>query len=170
MLDMRGEEFNTPTDFHGTQCATATYIVTKLYEKIKMITPDENKAKSRMADFSYEERAAELREYLGKAAESMISLEAKEKKFTKENHEKRLDTLMKKWDSVIAIIGEELPTVEYLDGVFAVLGLNKDFSYLGIDKDTEKRAFLYSGDIRDKYVLSRLAMDLGIDKEIAELI
>ena len=50
---------------------------------------------SRMADFSYEERAAELREYLGKAAESMISLEAKEKKFTKENHEKRLDTLMK---------------------------------------------------------------------------
>jgi glycerol-1-phosphate dehydrogenase [NAD(P)+] len=170
MLDMRGEEFNTPTDFHGTQCATATYIVTKLYEKIKMITPDENKAKSRMADFSYEERAAELREYLGKAAESMISLEAKEKKFTKENHEKRLDTLMKKWDSVIAIIGEELPTVEYLDEIFATLGLHKDFSYLGIDKDTERRAFLYSGDIRDKYVLSRLAMDLGIDKEIAKLI
>lgn len=170
MLDMRGEEFNTPTDFHGTQCATATYIVTKLYEKIKMITPDENKARLRMADLRYEERAAELREYLGKAAESMISLEAKEKKFTKENHEKRLKTLIEKWDSVIAIIKEELPSTEYLDGVFATLGLHKDFSYLGIDKDTEKRAFLYSGDIRDKYVLSRLAMDLGIDKEIAKLI
>jgi hypothetical protein len=60
--------------------------------------------------------------------------------------------------------------VEYLDEVFASLGLNKDFSYLGIDKDTERRAFLYSGDIRDKYVLSRLAMDIGLDKELAELI
>ena len=170
MLDMRGEEFNTPTDFHGTQCATATYIVTKLYERIKAITPDEKKALSRMADFKYEDRAAELREYLGKAAESMISLEAKEKKFTKENHKKRLETLMEKWNSVIAIVNEELPSVEYLDGVFDTLGLNKDFSYLGIDKDTERRAFLYSGDIRDKYVLSRLAMDVGIDKELAELI
>lgn len=170
MLDMRGEEFNTPTDFHGTQCATATYIVTKLYEKIKAITPDENKAISRMADFKYEDRAKELRRYLGKAAESMIALEAKEKKFTRENHEKRLKTLVEKWDALIAIVNEELPSVEYLDEVFASLGLNKDFSYLGIDKDTERRAFLYSGDIRDKYVLSRLAMDIGLDKDLAELI
>jgi glycerol-1-phosphate dehydrogenase [NAD(P)+] len=170
MLDMRGEEFNTPTDFHGTQCATATYIVTKLYEKIKSITPDENRAISRMADFKYEDRAEELRRYLGKAAESMIALEAKEKKFTRENHQKRLNTIIEKWNAVISIINEELPSVEYLDEIFATLGLHKDFSYLGIDKDTEKRAFLYSGDIRDKYVLSRLAMDLGIDKEIAELI
>ena len=141
-----------------------------LYEKIKAITPDESKAISRMADFKYEDRAKELRRYLGKAAESMIALEAKEKKFTKENHEKRLKTLVEKWDALIGIINEELPSVEYLDEVFASLGLNKDFSYLGIDKDTERRAFLYSGDIRDKYVLSRLAMDIGLDKELAELI
>jgi glycerol-1-phosphate dehydrogenase [NAD(P)+] len=42
--DMRGEEFGTPTDLHGLQCAVGTYISVSLFEKIKSVRIDKEKA------------------------------------------------------------------------------------------------------------------------------
>ena len=168
MLDMRGEEFNTPTDFHGTQCATATYIVTKLYEKIKAITPDESKAISRMADFKYEDRAKELRRYLGKAAESMISLEAKEKKYDLGKHAARLEVILEKWDDILRIIDEELPSVEEFEAILDSIEAPKTLEEIGLDSSTLAMTLKSTKDIRDKYVLPRLLWDIGELDEVCE--
>ena len=170
IIDMRNEEFGTPADLHGIQCGIATYICAKLYARLLTVTPDRDRALHHACEFSYEKRAEALRTLLGKGAESMIALEAKEGKFDKEKHAKRLDVILENFERIKDIVRAEVPSPEYLDTLFGKLSLERDYSYLGIDTDTVRSAFLYSGDIRDKYVLSRLAWDLGIEDELASLI
>ena len=69
--DMRGLQFGTKTELHGIQCAIGTYVAAKLYEKIKNLTPDAEKAKAYVADFSYDQWKDELLEFLGESAQEM---------------------------------------------------------------------------------------------------
>ena len=78
--DMRGEEFGTPTDFHGIQCALGTYISASVYEKLLHITPDREKAHAYTEKFNYGEWANALKELLGNGADAMIEIEKKEGK------------------------------------------------------------------------------------------
>ena len=102
--DMRGLEFGTQVDLHGIQCAVATLQSVKLYEFIRKIRPDAEKAKAYVDSFSYE------------------------------------------------------------------ACISADLQDLGVDSDTTKLTFQATRDIRDKYVLSRLAWDLGVTDELCELL
>lgn len=164
--DMRGAEFGTKVELHGIQCAIGTLIAVSLYEKIKNITPDREKALSYAESFDYGKWCKDLRAFLGKGAESMIALEEKEQKYNKESHKKRLGIILDKWDAVISIIKEELPTSEELLNLFAKIGMPKSVNEIGIDGDILPKTFKATKDIRDKYVLSRLCWDLGIIDEI----
>ena len=46
------------------------------------------------------------------------------------------------------------------------MGLPKDFSVIGVDAAGARLTFQATKDIRDKYVLSRLAWDLGVLDEL----
>ena len=164
--DMRGAEFKTPVELHGIQCAIGTLIAVSLYEKIKNITPDREKALSYAESFDYGKWCKDLRAFLGKGAESMIALEEKEQKYNKESHKKRLGIILDKWDAVISIIKEELPTSDELLELFSKIGMPKSVNEIGIDEDILPETFKATKDIRDKYVLSRLCWDLGIIDEI----
>ena len=164
--DMRGVEFGTKVEFHGIQCALGTLIAINLYEKIKNITPDREKALSYAESFDYGKWCKDLRAFLGKGAESMIALEEKEQKYNKENHKKRLGIILDKWDAVINIIKEELPSSDELLELFRKIGMPKSVKEIGIDEDILPETFKATKDIRDKYVLSRLCWDLGIIDEI----
>lgn len=164
--DMRGVEFGTPVEFHGIQCAVGTLIATKLYEKIKSITPDRQKALDFVESFDFSEWSENLREFLGKGAESMISLEEKEQKYNLQSHKKRIDLIMEKWDEILKIIEEELPTVSDLEKLLEKVGLPKTMEEIGIDNKLLPMTFKAAKDIRDKYVLPRLCWDLGIIDEI----
>ena len=107
-----------------------TLISAKIYEQIKVMKPNKEKALAYAKEFSYEDWSNCLKEFLGKSADEMIALEAKEHKYDEELHAKRLDVIIEKWDDVLAI------------------------------------TFKATKDIRDKYVLSRLAWDLGVIEEI----
>ena len=164
--DMRGAEFGTKVELHGIQCAIGTLIAVSLYEKIRNITPDREKALSYAESFDYGKWCKDLRAFLGKGAESMIALEEKEQKYNKESHKKRLGIILDKWDAVINIIKEELPTSDELLNLFAKIGMPKSVKEIGIDGDILPETFKATKDIRDKYVLSRLCWDLGIIDEI----
>ena len=96
----------------------------------------------------------------------MIALEEKEQKYNKENHKKRLGIILDKWDAVINIIKEELPSSDELLELFRKIGMPKSVKEIGIDEDILPETFKATKDIRDKYVLSRLCWDLGIIDEI----
>jgi glycerol-1-phosphate dehydrogenase [NAD(P)+] len=164
--DMRGEAFHTPVALHGMQCAVGTYIAVGIYEKIKKITPNRQKAIDYVEGFDYSSWAEALRAFVGKGAEAMIALEAKEGKYDVEKHAKRLDRIIEKWDEILRIIQEELPSITELTALYDKIGLPRSMREIGLDEDTLPMTFKATKDIRDKYVLSRLCWDLGVLDEI----
>ena len=165
--DMRGLEFGTPVDLHGIQCAQATLVSAKLYEAVKAMTPDREKAEAFVKDFCYDDWSKTLRSFLGRSAETMIALEEKEGKYRKDTHPARFATIQNYWEQIVQIIEEEIPSYAVLSDLLDTIGIAKE---LDMDKELLKTSFLATKDIRDKYVLSRLAWDLGISDELCDLL
>ena len=166
VLDMRAVEFGTQAELHSIQCAMGTYIAAGLYEKLKGLTPDRQKALASVAAFDRETWNATLREMLGKGAESMIALEEKERKYDRQSHEARLEKILALWPQFLEIIAQEIPTANALEELYQKLDLPRTLADIGEDESLLPRVLRCTKDIRDKYVLSRLAWDLGIEKEL----
>ena len=166
--DMRGLEFGTKVDLHGIQCAMATMKAVELYEQVMAVTPDYAKAKTYVDAFDLESWNGELRNFLGSSAETMIELEKKEGKYRKDTHETRFRLIEANWDAILQILREELPTAEELCKLMDTVGISRDLSAIGVSREDAKITFRATKDIRDKYVLSRLAWDLGILDELCE--
>lgn len=164
--DMRALEFGTPEDFHGIQCAIGTLATVKLYEQIAEITPDKQKALDYVAEFDYGKWSEELVGFLGKAAQNMIESEKRENKYSKPKHEKRLDKIIENWDKILDIIKDELPSSKEIENLLDKLHAPKTVSEIGLDPSIMPMTFKASKDVRDKYILSRLAWDLGIIDEL----
>lgn len=168
--DMRGLEFGTQVDLHGIQCAMATLQAVKLYEQVKKIKPDVSVAREYVAQFSYEDWKRQLRQFLGNSAETMIRQEERERKYDKSTHPARLEKIIANWDNILQILDEELPTYQQLAELLQNVGISRDLQCIGVDSETAKLTFRATKDIRDKYVLSRLAWDLGILDHLCELL
>lgn len=166
ILDMRGVEFGTPVEPHGIQCAAGTLIAVKLYEKLAKIAPNREKALAHASSFNKEEWSVGLRALLGKGAESMIALEEKEGKYDTYDHKTRLEKILLNWTEILQIIAEELPSSGALEKLLEDMDLPKNLEQMGTSETLFPAIFRATGDIRDKYVLSRLAWDLGITEEL----
>jgi len=167
--DMRGAEFKTPVEFHGIQCAVGSFISFGLYEKLKSIRPDRQKALKYAENFDFSKWSEEMRLFLGKGAEAMIALEEKEGKYNLKKHEKRLDIIIDKWDEILKVIEQELIPISELEELFDMLNLPKTMQEIGIEDEILPMTFKCAKDIRDKYVLPRLCWDLGILDEIVNV-
>jgi glycerol-1-phosphate dehydrogenase [NAD(P)+] len=168
--DMRALEFGTQADLHGIQCAMGTMKAVTLYEAIKSIVPDWEKASAAVEAFDYTQWSEELRRFLGKSGETMIAQEMKERKYDKSSHPARFQVIADNWDTILRIIDEELPSVEEMTRIMDTIGISRDPATIGVDKECLKMTFKATKDVRDKYVLSRLAWDLGILDELCELL
>ncbi len=168
--DMRGLEFGTPVDLHGIQCAMGTRLAVRLYEAVKKLSPDWNAASLSVKAFDKDGWNQTLRAFLGTGAEAMIAQEQKDGKYDPEKHPARLQIIRENWAQILKILEEELPSGEALDKLLESVGLPKEPGYLGIDKDMLRLTFQATRDIRDKYVLSRLAWDLGITEALCRLL
>lgn len=166
VLDMRAVEFGTPMDLHGIQCAIGTLIAAKAYEQLKTLTPNREKALAHAAAFDYSSWQQTLRELLGKGAESMIALEAREGKYDVAAHRERLERILENWGEILTIIDEEIPSLQTLLALMDTIDAPKTLQEIGINEALLPTIFRATKDIRDKYVLSRLAWDLGIEEEL----
>ena len=168
--DMRGVEFGTKVDLHGIQCAMGTLQAAKLYEAVKKITPDRAKAAAFVERFSWEDWQQALTGFLGKGADAMIAQEAKEGKYDKSTHAARFQVIQENWGAIVNIIDEEIPSYEEMERIMDTIGISKDLQTIGVDRQCAQMTFRATKDIRDKYVLSRLAWDLGILEDICQLL
>ena len=168
--DMRGLEFGTKVDLHGIQCAKGTLLAARLYEKVKELTPDHQRAKAYVDGFSYEAWKTQLRAFLGNSAETMIAQEVREGKYNKHTHPARFARITENWDAIVDVLNRELPTGAAIEGILQTIGISADLEDLGIDSHIARLTFEATKDIRDKYVLSRLAWDLGIVDELKALL
>ena len=166
--DMRGLEFHTSTDLHGIQCAVATLIAARLYEQLPLIPLNREAALLHAASFDYEAWSLRLREFLGKGADAMIALEQREHKYDPALHAKRLAIILDRWDEILSVIREEIPPSSTLEQLLTSLKAPKTAAELKVDPATLPMTFAATRDIRDKYVLSRLAWDLDITRRLME--
>ena len=72
------------------------------------------------------------------------------------------------WEAILDILRQELPAKETLQNLMDTVGISRDLTTIGVDAECAKLTFQATKDIRDKYVLSRLAWDLGILEELCE--
>ncbi len=165
-LDMRFVEFGTPMELHGIQCAVGTRIALSLYEKLKTLTPDREKALNYVAAFDYDAWAQRLRAFLGRGADSMIALEKTEKKYDVAAHGPRLERILEKWPEILAIVEAELPTLAELDRLLDAIEAPKTLAEIGNEEALIPEIVRCTKDIRDKYILSRLLWDLGVLDEM----
>ena len=161
--DMRGLSFGTRTDLHGIQCGFAVLPCLRAYEKLRRFTPDRKEAIRAFAAFDYREHAGQLRAFVGEGAEAMISLEAKEGKYDPEKHPARLDRIIAGWDRICGYI-DGLPKSEDYEAFCRSIGFPTRPEELGMTEDELVSCFDLAGDVRDKYVLSRLCRDTGLVK------
>lgn len=166
--DMRKAALGTYCNTHGIQCAVGTYTCARMYEKILNVTPDKEKALEYVSKFDYADRKKELEDLLGNGARSMILLEEKEGKFDKAKHAARLEIILENWDEIVKIIKDEIPSVATLDKIYDAAGIAKTPAEAGLDNALLPITFKVCGDIRDKYVLSRLVWDLGLMDEFTK--
>ena len=156
---MRALAFGTRSDLHGLECGAAALEVIRVYERLRDTKPDRARALAHAAAFDYEAHAAFLRRFVGPGAETMISLEAREGKYSPERHAARLDVILAHWEELAAVM-RKLPSADALEARFARIGF-PTLSSLGVTEEERAGLFAASPDIRDKYVLGRLLWDLG---------
>ena len=164
--DMRALEFGTPSDFHGIQCAIGTLYAIRVYEQLRKITPDREKALAYARSFDKENLYAELRSFIGKGGETMITVGQKEGKYDLDKHAPRLDAILTHWDELMQVMEEELIGADELESLLRSIGAPASAAEIGIDEDLVPITFRLTKDIRDKYVLSRLCWDLGVLDEM----
>ena len=168
--DMRGLAKGTKVDLHGIQCALGTLRAARLYEAIKKVTPDEAKAAAYVEKFSFPAWCEELRSFVGAGAEAMIAQEAKEGKYNKATHAARFAKIRDNWAEIVKIIEDEIPSAAQIEKILLTIGIEPSVSQLDLTSEDAKVTFQATKDIRDKYVLSRLAWDLGVMDELCALL
>ena len=167
LWDMRGVEFGEPVSTHGIQCAVGTLQAAKMYEMLQRITPDREKGLAYAAAFDRNAWFDELRAFLGNGAQAMIELEEKEQKYSVQAHAERLERILGHWEELTAIMAEEIPSAAWIEELLDRIGCPKTVEAWGLDPEILPMTFMATKDIRDKYVLSRLAFDLGMLDDMA---
>ena len=170
IIDMRAVALGTPAETHGIQCAIGTLYALKMYERLKTIVPNKEKARQFVKKYEYSDHEEFLKLFLGETAETLIALEKKEGKYSVTAHEKRLEVIINNWNDIINVITEKLPSYQEILDVWQKLGGPVSLEEMGINETLFPEIFIATKDIRDKYVLSFLAWDLGETDTLLESI
>ena len=148
--DMRALEFGTKAELHGIQCAVGTLMALQLYEQIKTIKPNADKACSYAKSFDFSAWSCTLKEFLGKGADAMIALEEKEQKYDVKKHSVRLQKILEHWDDILRVMEEELPASEDIAALLGKIGAPKTAEEIGVSAHALSKSICATKDIRDK--------------------
>lgn len=146
-----------------------TLLSARLYQAAKTTVPSLDRGIAYARSFDREAWFEELTAFLGNGARDMIAQEAREQKYSTEKHGKRLAVILEKWDELVAIMEEEIPSPQLIEAILDQIGCPTAPDAWGVSNELLPMTFKATKDIRDKYVLSRLAFDLGILDELAAL-
>ncbi len=168
MWEMMALERGEESDLHGIQVGVGCYLTFKLYEQIRKITPDREKALAFMRNFDEQKWKSETHRVFGSVADGIIAAAEKEGRNDPEKHARRVDLIISHWDEILKIIDEELPSFENIMKIMTCCGMPIRPAELGVNDDDVRDALCASRDIRNKYLSSTMLWDLGLLYEIAK--
>lgn len=159
--DMRSLSFeDTQADLHGIQCGIATLYSLKVYEYIRTLTPDREKALRYVEAFDLGAWNSRLLSFVGEGAEAMIKAETREGKYDREKNRARLDRIIDNWDELLKLI-DTMPSYDSVYALMKSMDAPLTAEEFGYTNEQIKTTFTMTKDIRDKYIASRLLWDLG---------
>lgn len=170
MWEMMAAERHTHADLHGIQVGIGTLLTLKLYDWIKIVKPDQQKALAKVADFDQTEWANMVNRIFGSAAPEIFALEEKVHKNDPQKHAARLERLVKGWENILCFIKEELPETVQMESLMKDLGMPMVPEDIAINEADSKDAFTGAREIRDKYLSCTMLWDLGLSDEARERI
>ena len=168
MWEMMALERGEESDLHGIQVGVGSYLTFKLYEKIKKLTPDREKALNWMKNFDSAKWESETKRVFGSVAPGILETAAKEGRNDPAKHAERVEKIVSNWDKILQIIDEELPTFERIMEIMTVSGMPIRPAELGVSEEDVHDALCGSRDIRNKYLSSTMLWDLGLLYEMAD--
>ena len=166
--DMRSLALGTKAELHGIQCGIGTLLSLKIYDYIRTVVPNREKALAYVADFDLEKWNAQLSSFIGPGAQALIEDERKAGKYDKQKHAARLERIIKDWDKIMEIINS-LPRYDEVLALMNMIGAPITAEGFGVTPEQTRTTFTMTKDIRDKYIASRLLWDLGLLEEAAQL-
>ena len=163
LWEMMALDRNTPYELHGIQVGVGTLLTLKVYDTIRTLRPDREKAESFMRNFDNAAWEAMIRRIFGKAAEAVIEQEhTKQHKNDAARHAARIEKILAHWDEILRIIDESLPSTEFIAGLMADLEMPMTPEDISVSRQDTIDAFQASRDIRDKYLTSSMLWDMGL--------
>lgn len=148
---------------HGTQVGVGTALTLMLYDHIRTLRPDMEKAQRQMAAWDALAWEAEMKEIFGAAAAPLI--EAEHNIYHKNDSQGQLERIQKiiaHWEEILSIIEAELPQTQQLLSLMEELGMAIEPEDLSISAEDTRKAFIGSREIRDKYLTSSMLWDMGV--------
>ena len=163
--DMKGLAFGEKVYFHGIQCGAGTAETLGVYEYLANVIPNKEKGIEYAKSFDENKHNQKMLEFIGEGANGMIALNKKEDKYSLEKHKQRIETIIEKWEDIKAVFSA-LPKKCEIESLFEKIGAPKNARELGKTDLEIAKAYNFTKDIRDKYVVSRLTWDLGVHEEV----
>ena len=161
--DMRAAALGTPSDLHGIQCAIGTLKTLRGYEALLRIMGGPHRVES----FDKEQWLKEMSAYMGAAGEQMLKNADTCALYWSEARAARQKHISKQWDKIEAVIRALPPYAEILK-LLESLGAPVSPEDIGIPETETAICFKATKDIRDKYILSSLAYDLGVLEQLSQ--
>ena len=155
----RGQAF----ELHGIQVGVGTLQALRVYDQIRELKPDREKALAFVRNFSREKWEDELRRIFGRTAEPVIALEYSTfHNNDSQEHAVRLERIVSGWDEILRIMEEELPETETIAALMRSLNMAMEPEDIGFTWQDTRDAFHAARDTRKKYLTSSMLWDLGV--------
>lgn len=167
LWDMRSLALGTKADLHGIQCGIGTLLSLKIYDYIRTITPDREKALAYAANFDLEKWNEQLAAFIGPGAQALIEDERKAGKYDPKKHAACLERILANWDQIMQIVNA-LPRYDEVLALMQMIGAPISAESFDVTPEQMRTTFMMTKDIRDKYIASRLLWDLGLLEEAAQ--
>lgn len=160
--EMMALERGLPVELHGIQVGIGTLLSMQIWDRLKTITPNREKAERFIETFDEKAWEHRVRATFGSAAQAILDTARKEGRNDKAAHKKRLDKTLEHWQDILNIVAEELPLYQKIEGLMKSLDLPLTPADIGFDEKDTRDAFLGAREIRNKYLTSSLLWDLGL--------
>ena len=163
--DMRAAALGTPSSLHGIQCAIGTVKTLKGYERLRAMIDDGLSP----APFDKAAWLRTLSDYMGVSGAQMLKNAETSALYNASAQTSRQNNIREHMHEILNII-DTLPSYGEISSLLRALGAPVSPEEIGIPESETAVCFKATKDIRDKYILSSLAFDLGVLDQLAEKI
>lgn len=167
--DMQNLQNGHLPELHGIQTGICTLRMLKIYEHLRDYRPDPEKALYSMAHFPWEEWKRGVERLFGNSAGKIISNKYDRRDQVIQDHAVRLDRILKYWPDLQDAI-RKMPAAEEAAALWKKTGAPLSHRDIGKTDQELCDAFVFSPEVRDRYVGSCLIRDLGLTEEAKEWI